>query len=267
MRQQQRVQRRVAKGLTARHIGNPSGPRAARADGVPVRAYRRDTLSRHYQHMRAEHAAQSRAASQAKQARAREIAARIVATHGNTVTVEDCTISTWARLWGKRIALFSPGMLVTALAAECAATGGRLYRASTRTTALSQHCLCGARVPKTLASAPITAATAGCTPIATSPRRCWQRASSSPIPMTHAPRGSTTDLPTPCGRGWPSGKSGRAQSTGTSHQHHRMLNRPGPAATPAVASAEQAALEPTPEQTKPESLDVAGPAENNQPPN
>ncbi|HEY6646726.1 MAG TPA: zinc ribbon domain-containing protein, partial [Mycobacterium sp.] len=58
---------------------------------------------------------------------------------------------TWARLWGKRIALFSPGMLVSALAAECAATGGRLHRAGTRSTALSQHCLCGARVPKTLA--------------------------------------------------------------------------------------------------------------------
>ena len=32
-----------------------------------------------------------------------------------------------------------------------AATGGRLYRAGTRSTALSQHCLCGARVPKPLA--------------------------------------------------------------------------------------------------------------------
>ncbi|MGH3674475.1 MAG: transposase, partial [Mycobacterium sp.] len=71
--------------------------------------------------------------------------------HGNTITVEDCAIATWARLWGKRIALFSPGMLVTALVCECAATGGRLYRAGTRSTALSQHCLCGAHVPKTLA--------------------------------------------------------------------------------------------------------------------
>jgi hypothetical protein len=54
-------------------------------------------------------------------------------------------------LWGKRIALFSPGMLVAALKRECAATGGRFSRAGTRATALSQHCLCGARVPKTLA--------------------------------------------------------------------------------------------------------------------
>ena len=52
---------------------------------------------------------------------------------------------------GKRIALFSPGMLVDALAHECEATGGQMSRAGTRSTALSQHCLCGARVPKPLA--------------------------------------------------------------------------------------------------------------------
>ena len=46
---------------------------------------------------------------------------------------------------------FSPGMLVTALTAECAAAGGRLHRIGTHSTALSQHCLCGTRVPKTLA--------------------------------------------------------------------------------------------------------------------
>ena len=90
-------------------------------------------------------------ASQAKQARAAQVAARIVAAHGNSITVEDCRISTWARLWGKRIALFSPGMLVAALKRECHAAGGRFYRAGTRATAMSQHCLCGARVPKTLA--------------------------------------------------------------------------------------------------------------------
>jgi hypothetical protein len=42
-------------------------------------------------------------------------------------------------------------MLVDALAHECEATGGQMSRAGTRSTALSQHCICGARVPKTLA--------------------------------------------------------------------------------------------------------------------
>jgi Putative transposase DNA-binding domain len=150
-RQQKRAHRRATAGLPVKQVTNPGGPRAARVDGVPLRAYRHDMLSVGYGHTRTDHAAQARAASQAKRVRARDIAARIVATHGNTITVEDATISTWARLWGKRIALFSPGMLVAALATECQATGGRLLRAGTRSTALSQHCLCGQRVPKTLA--------------------------------------------------------------------------------------------------------------------
>jgi hypothetical protein len=151
VRQHKRAERRAGQGLVGRQIANPGGPRHARADGVPLRAYRRDSLSGGYHRTRVDHAAEARSTSQAKVARAHEVAARIVATHGNTITVEDCTISTWARLWGKRIALFSPGMLVTALAHECAATGGHLRRVGTRCTALSQHCLCGARVAKTLA--------------------------------------------------------------------------------------------------------------------
>jgi hypothetical protein len=149
-RQAARAARRDVKRLAARQVTNPGGGRASRADGVPLRAYRHDKLSGGYQRTRTDHAAQSRRTSQAKLARARDIAARIVAIHGNTLTVEDCRISTWARLWGTRIALFSPGMLISALQDECAATGGQLYRAGTRSTAMSQHCLCGQRVAKTL---------------------------------------------------------------------------------------------------------------------
>jgi hypothetical protein len=145
------VRTAAAAGLAPKQVTNPGGARHARADGVPLRGYRHDTLSRRYSRMPADHAAQSRRASQAKQARAGQIAEHIVAAHGNVITVEDCRISTWARLWGARIALFSPGMLVAALKRECAATGGQLYRAGTHATALSQHCLCGQRVTKSLA--------------------------------------------------------------------------------------------------------------------
>ena len=115
VRQHARAERRAARGLAPKQVGDPGGARAARVDGVPLRAYRHDTLSRTYQRTRADHAADARASSQAKQARARDTAARIVAAHGNTITVEDTNISTWARLWGKRIQLFSPGMLISAL--------------------------------------------------------------------------------------------------------------------------------------------------------
>ena len=97
---------------------------------------------------------------------------------------------------------------------------------------MSQHCLCGGRVPKTLAQrihdCPHCGLVADRDIVAAV---SWRPASSSPIPMTRAPRGSTTDLPTPCAMGWPPSKSGRVQSTGTSHQHHPVTDRPGPAAT------------------------------------
>jgi hypothetical protein len=150
-RQQARDYRRAARRLRPEQVANPGGARAARVDGAPLRSYRRDTLSHAYQRTRAEHAADARAHSQAKRAQARQTAAAaILATHGNMITVENCDISTWARLWGKRIQMFRPGMLIAALASECRASGGRLQRVGIRSTALSQHCLCRQRVPKPL---------------------------------------------------------------------------------------------------------------------
>jgi hypothetical protein len=69
-----------------------------------------------------------------------------------------------------------------------------------------------------------------------------------------------------CGRGWPPSKSGRAQSTSTSHQHHIVLDRPGPAATTTrwPLLSKQHLAHPRTDQTQ--SLDVAGTAETNQPP-
>ncbi len=150
VRQAARAQRRRRSGLPENQISNPGGPRHCHAGGVPERAYRHDTLSHRYRTILSQHREDARKTGQAKQSRAADTAARIVASHGNTLTIEDCRISTWAKLWGKRIALFSPGMLVCALASECVTTGGQLYRAATRSTALSQHCLCGQRVAKTL---------------------------------------------------------------------------------------------------------------------
>ncbi len=265
VRQAARAARRAAAGLRPKHISNPGGPRRASVDGVPLRAYRHDTLSGGYHRTRADHFADARATSQAKLARARQVAARIVASHGNTVTVEDCSISNWAHLWGRRIALFSPGMLVAALAAECTAAGGALRRAGTQSTALSQHCLCGARVPKTLAQRThdclqcglradrdvTSAVLAACVEL-TDPGD--PRTARVNYELAHALRAGLVSQqeregsvnrhqsPTPHGIG-----SARAGS------HHR------------VASAEQAALGSPPNRPG-RGQDVAGPAENNSTP-
>jgi hypothetical protein len=66
------------------------------------------------------------------------------------------------------------------------------------------------------------------------------------------------------GRGLHPSKSGVVQSTGTSHQHQQVLNRPGPAATtqwPLLSTRHSA--HPRTDQTQ--NLDVAGPAEKDNP--
>ncbi|MFD8869214.1 transposase [Streptomyces sp. NPDC059590] len=149
-RQQTRDERRQAAGLPAKTVTVPAGPRHITTTGTPRQAYRRDTLSTGYRNLRARHSAMAASAAEASRHRAKKIAAHLVAAHGPNLTVEDCDIRTWFRLWGRTCSATTPGRLITALAAECTATGGRLLRASTFTTALSQHCLCGRRAPKSL---------------------------------------------------------------------------------------------------------------------
>lgn len=155
-RQEKRARRRAAAGLPPVDV-IPMGPRLARADGVPLQSYRRDRSSARYRRERGAQAADAAATAQARRDRARQVAADLVATHGSRLVVEATSIAAWARSWGRAVAAFSPGLLVTAIDREARAVasiaGGRggVERAATRPTALSQHCPCGARVPKRLA--------------------------------------------------------------------------------------------------------------------
>jgi hypothetical protein len=156
-RQQKRAQRRTAAGLAPVDV-IPAGPRNARTDGVPLQRYRHDQLSRGYHRQRAAQVAEAAAAAQARRDHARQIAADVIRTHGYQIFVEDGSIAAWSRSWGRAIAAFTPGLLVAAIDREARAVaeiaGSRVRgvrRVATRTTAMSQHCPCGTRVPKTLA--------------------------------------------------------------------------------------------------------------------
>ena len=130
----------------------PGRAAAARADGVPLRAYRHDTLSAAIGAPARDHGADARAASQAKQARAAHLAARIVATHGNTITVEDCRDLDLGAVVGQADRTCSaPACSWPPSNRNAPPPAARWHRAGTRTTAMSQHCLCGQRVAKTLA--------------------------------------------------------------------------------------------------------------------
>jgi hypothetical protein len=154
-RQEKRARRREAAGLPPVEV-IPMGPRKERSDGVPLQSYRRDQLSASYHRNRAAQAAEAEAGTRARRDHAREVAAKVVATHGYQLVVEDCSIAAWSRSWGRAVAAFTPATLVAAIDREARAVGklaggdGGVQRAATRTTALSQMCPCGARVEKRL---------------------------------------------------------------------------------------------------------------------
>ena len=148
--QAERARRRKAAGQLARAVQLPKGPRVANKAGIPEQAYRRDTLTPAYRRTRAQHTTASRGQARARDASARDVAERIVAAHGANLVIEGLSMSGWARRWGKAMALFTPGRLMTALAAETKACGGGLTRISTWATALSQTCVCGHRAKKSL---------------------------------------------------------------------------------------------------------------------
>lgn len=156
-RQQKRARRREQAGLRAQQV-IPAGPRITNAAGTPLQSPRKDRLSRTYRRERAAEAAQAEAATRARRDHARMAAGAIVREHGFQLVVEDCNVTAWARSWGRSLAAFAPGTLLTAIEREASAVAahvglvGVVQRASTRTTALSQHCLCGVRVSKSLAT-------------------------------------------------------------------------------------------------------------------
>ena len=155
-RQERHNAQRAARGLPPAQM-IPRGPRKRRGNGAPETAYRHDTLSKAYRRERAAMAGEADADSQARRDLARQIGARVVRDHGFAFVIEDCDLRAWMRRWGRRMAAFSPGLLVRAIDHEAAAvarlagTRGGVERASTGTTALSQHCLCGERAAKSLA--------------------------------------------------------------------------------------------------------------------
>ena len=155
-RQEKRERRRADAGLPPQDV-TPAGSRKSTSNGKPLQSFRRDELSKTYRRGRLSLAADAGSAAQARRDRARLVAGDLVHEHGYVPVVEDCAISAWSRAWGRALAAFTPGMLISAIEREAAAVAHivqssiALTRASTRTTAMSQHCPCGARVSKTLA--------------------------------------------------------------------------------------------------------------------
>jgi len=150
--QVKRDERRAARGLHAVTDSTPRGGRLTNTAGLPRQAYRRDHLSTTYRDLRRRDGERSRAQSLTKRAKAHETLVQLVATHGVHWLIEDCNLTTWAKLWGKSLHAFAPGMVTAELSTLVARLGGSFVKIATGPTALSSHCLCGHRVKKDLST-------------------------------------------------------------------------------------------------------------------
>ncbi len=153
--QERRASRRERAGLSVVQASLPRGPRVSDASSIPRQALRHDSLSRRYQEVRGRGAVAGAAQARTGRDRARRLGAEVVATHGASLIVEETDCRPWARRWGRGVGALGPGRLRAAIRTEAwavsqlgSATG--VLGASTRTTALSQHRLCGRRVAKRL---------------------------------------------------------------------------------------------------------------------
>ncbi|TFV31342.1 hypothetical protein E4K10_01645 [Streptomyces sp. T1317-0309] len=129
----------------------PGGVPAAHRAGVPKQAYRRDDLSAGYRLNRARLAEAAATAAQRETTAPGTSPSASSPTHGANLVVEDCDIRTWYRLWGKALQATTPGRLTAAVGPNARRPAVDCCGASTFTTKLSQTCLCGAEVKKTLA--------------------------------------------------------------------------------------------------------------------
>ena len=150
--QVKRDERRCARGLRGVTDSTPRGGRLTTAAGVPSRAYRHDQLSATYRDLRQRRGERARAQSLTKHTHAHDVAVQLVATHGTHWLIEDCNLTTWAKLWGKSLHAFAPGMVTAELTALVDRRGGCFVKVATGPTALSSHCLCGQRVKKDLST-------------------------------------------------------------------------------------------------------------------
>ncbi|MCX5376248.1 transposase [Streptomyces sp. NBC_00091] len=138
-KQAKRAERRAEEGLKPKAVSVPGGSRASRSDGVPKQAFHRDRLSTGHRKLRARQAEAAASAADRRGHRARLLARQIVAAHGPVLVVEDCDISTWYRLWGKRLSQTTPGLLIAALAAFVRFTDAGDPKTAYLDTAASRH--------------------------------------------------------------------------------------------------------------------------------
>ncbi|MBI2571850.1 MAG: hypothetical protein HYV63_32980 [Candidatus Schekmanbacteria bacterium] len=126
-----------------------SHPDNYNADGTSKKGSRKWHRSRRYARAQACKAELERRTAAHRKSLHGQLANRVI-RRGNVLRSEKVPYKAWQKRWGKSIGRRAPGLFV-ALLARKAAAGGQLEDIATRTTRLSQTCVCG-RIKKKILS-------------------------------------------------------------------------------------------------------------------
>jgi hypothetical protein len=68
--------------------------------------------------------------------------------HGSIINTENISLKAWQKLFGRSIRDRAPGVFMSLIARKAESAGGTINLINTRSTALSQHCVCGHKAKK-----------------------------------------------------------------------------------------------------------------------
>lgn len=158
VKQQAARSRRRARAIDrSRRANNPDAYAPGKANKSGRRrkgagSYKRETRlvkSSSERRLQAQVRDQARKQAEERTRRINTTAIQVVSELGKHIRWEAAAPSSWTRLWGGAVGQFAPSALTGAIEREAMKAGGSFTPVPTH-LALSQHCVCGARVKKPL---------------------------------------------------------------------------------------------------------------------
>lgn len=117
--------------------------------GKVIRGKKGWKKSNHYRKLQNKLAELNRKQSAYRKSEQRQLVNNIL-RHGSEIKMENVSVKAWQKTWGKAIKVKSPGFFQSELCRKAESADGIAEKFSTRNTKLSQTCICGNPVKKSL---------------------------------------------------------------------------------------------------------------------
>lgn len=148
-RQLDRSQRSTNPGNYEPDFQRKRGRKTVRKRGKVKRGARNWLKSKRYRNAQRKLRELERKQAAYRRSEQRRLVNRVL-QHGNHIKLEQISVKGWQKIWGKAIKAKAPGFFQSELIRKAESAGGSVEQFPTRTTKLSQTCICGQQARKSL---------------------------------------------------------------------------------------------------------------------